>query len=208
MEGHAKSGPISRLPLVTISDSSDLLRDVPVCQVTIRVIYLFTYMLPFCSLNSLLILQLQPFHLELNFFNKETRVVQYPVRAFYMDGFNLMAHNLASGADNLYKKLYSTVLTVHQNNVFLFVTFYLFSNSQVTHPQIPSNVECHPKNMSYSPKQHLFLVVFELSGTAGVAHEVVLYWEQTDLQTVNSKGSSIRGFSFWNEYYLPISLRP
>ncbi|XP_066362171.1 uncharacterized protein [Miscanthus floridulus] len=139
MEGHAKSGPISRLPLVTISDSSNLLRDVPVCQ---------------------------PFHLELNFFNKETRVVQYPVRAFYLDGFNLMAHNLSSGADNLYKKLYST---------------------------IPSNVECHPKNMSYSQKQHLFLVVFELSGTAGVAHEVVLYWEQTDLQTVNSKGSSIRG---------------
>lgn len=139
MEGHAQSGPIPRLPLVTISDSSNLLRDVPVCQ---------------------------PFHLELNFFNKETRVVQYPVRAFYLDGFNLMAHNLSSGADNLYKKLYST---------------------------IPSNVECHPTNMSYSPKQHLFLVVFELSGTNGVVHEVVLYWEQTDLQTVNSKGSSIRG---------------
>lgn len=41
MEGHAKSGPISRLPLVTISDSSNLLRDVPVCQVTITLIYLF-----------------------------------------------------------------------------------------------------------------------------------------------------------------------
>jgi hypothetical protein len=54
-------------------------------------------------------------------------------------------------------------------------------------------MECHPKNMSYSPKQHLFLVVFELSGPNGVAHEVVLYWEQTDIQTVNSKGSSIRG---------------
>jgi hypothetical protein len=54
-------------------------------------------------------------------------------------------------------------------------------------------MECHPKNMSYSPKQHLFLVVFELSGPNGVVHEVVLYWEQTDIQTVNSKGSSIRG---------------
>ncbi|KAL5201044.1 hypothetical protein ABZP36_035398 [Zizania latifolia] len=139
MEGHAKSGPISRLPLVTISDSGNLLRDVPVCQ---------------------------PFHLELNFFNKENRVVQYPVRAFYLDGFNLMAHNLSSGADNLYKKLYST---------------------------IPSNMECHPKNIAYSPKQHMFLVVFELSGPNGVAHEIVLYWEQTDLQTVNSKGSSIKG---------------
>ncbi|XP_037460268.1 uncharacterized protein LOC119331201 [Triticum dicoccoides] len=139
MEGHAKSGPISRLPLVTISDPSNLLRDIPVCQ---------------------------PFHLELNFFNQENRVVQYPVRAFYLDGFNLMAHNLSSGADNLYKKLYST---------------------------IPSNMECHPKYISYSPKQHMFLVVFELSGPSGVVHEVVLYWEQTDLQTVNSKGSSIKG---------------
>lgn len=55
-------------------------------------------------------------------------------------------------------------------------------------------MECHPKNIAYSPKQHMFLVVFELSGPNGVAHEVVLYWEQTDLQTVNSKGSSIKGF--------------
>ncbi|KAM0850692.1 hypothetical protein ACQ4PT_052910 [Festuca glaucescens] len=139
MEGHAKSGPISRLPLVTISDSSNLLRDVPVCQ---------------------------PFHLELNFFNQEKRVVQYPVRAFFLDGFNLMAHNLSSGSDNLYKKLYST---------------------------IPSNMECHPKYILHSQKQHMFLVVFELSGPSGVVHEVVLYWEQTDLQAVNSKGSSIKG---------------
>jgi len=113
MEGHAKSGPISRLPLVTISDSSNLLRDVPVCQVLIIVTYLFTCILPFRSLNNSLFLQLQPYHLELNFFNKENRVVQYPVRAFYLDGFNLMAHNLSTGADNLYKKLYSTVLTIH-----------------------------------------------------------------------------------------------
>uniref|UniRef100_A0ACD5XRH5 Uncharacterized protein n=1 Tax=Avena sativa TaxID=4498 RepID=A0ACD5XRH5_AVESA len=139
MEGHAKSGPISRLPLVTISDSSNLLRDVPVCQ---------------------------PFHLELNFFNQQNRVVHYPVRAFYLDGVNLMAHNLSSGSDNLYKKLYST---------------------------IPSNMECHPKYILHSQKQNMFLVVFELSGPSGVAHEVVLYWEQTDLQTVNSKGSSIKG---------------
>ena len=113
MEGHAKSGPISRLPLVTISDSSNLLRDVPVCQVLIIVTYLFTYILPLHSLNKMIFLQLQPYHLELNFFNKENRVVQYPVRAFYLDGFNLMAHNLSTGADNLYKKLYSTVLTIH-----------------------------------------------------------------------------------------------
>ena len=54
MEGHAKSGPISRLPLVTISDSSNLLRDVPVCQVLIIVTYLFTYILPLHSLNKMI----------------------------------------------------------------------------------------------------------------------------------------------------------
>jgi hypothetical protein len=43
MEGHAKSGPISRLPLVTISDSSNLLRDVPVCQVTATAFNIFAY---------------------------------------------------------------------------------------------------------------------------------------------------------------------
>ncbi|WOL05680.1 hypothetical protein Cni_G14409 [Canna indica] len=139
MEGHAKSGPISRLPVITITDAKNQLRDIPVCQ---------------------------PFHLELNFFNRENRVVQYPVRAFYLDGFNLMAYNIASGADNLYKKLYST---------------------------IPGNVECSPRTMIYSSKQHLFLVVFELSGANGVVHEVVLYWEQTDLQSVNTKGTSVRG---------------
>ncbi|XP_039134909.1 uncharacterized protein LOC120272211 isoform X1 [Dioscorea cayenensis subsp. rotundata] len=139
LEGHAKGGPISRLPLITISDPSHQLRDFPVCQ---------------------------PFHLELNFFNKENRVLQYPIRAFYLDGFNLMAYNLSSGADNLYKKLYSS---------------------------IPGNVECLPKSILYSSKQHLFLVVFELSGATGVVHEVVLYWEQTDQQSVNNKGSSLKG---------------
>ncbi|XP_064984198.1 uncharacterized protein LOC135624480 [Musa acuminata AAA Group] len=139
MEGHAKRGPISRLPVITISDAKNQLRDVPVCQ---------------------------PFHLELNFFNKENRVVQYPVRAFYLDSFNLMAYNISSGADNLYKKLYST---------------------------IPGNVECSPKAMIYSSKQHLFLVVFELSGANGVIHEVVLYWEQTDPNSVNTKGTSLKG---------------
>ncbi|XP_008788705.2 uncharacterized protein LOC103706397 [Phoenix dactylifera] len=139
MEGHAKSGPISRLPLITISDANHQLRDVPVCQ---------------------------PFHLELNFFNKENRVLHYPVRAFYLDGFHLMAYNISSGADNLYKKLYST---------------------------IPANVECLPQSMLYSSKKHFFLVVFELSGANSVLHEVVLYWEQTDPQSVNNKGSSIKG---------------
>ena len=53
---------------------------------------------------------LQPFHLELNFFNKENRVLHYPVRAFYVDGANLMAYNLCSGADTIYRKLYSSVI--------------------------------------------------------------------------------------------------
>ncbi|KAK1313084.1 hypothetical protein QJS10_CPA06g02118 [Acorus calamus] len=139
MEGHAKNGPISRLPLITISDVNHHLRDLPVCQ---------------------------PFHLELNFFNKENRVLHYPVRAFYVDGVNLMAYNLCSGVDNLYKKLVSSV---------------------------PAHIECNPNHMLYSSKQHIFLVSFELSGTNGTTHEVVLYWEQTDSQSVNNKGNTIKG---------------
>ncbi len=45
MEGHAKSGPISRLPLITISDSGNLLRDVPVCQVTSTIMGIITCLL-------------------------------------------------------------------------------------------------------------------------------------------------------------------
>lgn len=136
MEGHAKSAPISRLPLITILDAKHHLKDIPVCL---------------------------PFHLELNFFNKENRVLHYPVRAFYVDGANLMAYNLCSGADTIYKKLYTS---------------------------IPGNVEYYPKYMSYSKKQHLFLVVYEFSGAT---NEVVLYWENTDFQSANSKGSTYKG---------------
>ncbi|KAG1360945.1 hypothetical protein COCNU_09G004080 [Cocos nucifera] len=156
MEGHAKSGPISRLPLITISDVNHQLQDVPVCQEGSK------SHLP----EGLTSFILQPFHLELNFFNKENRVLHYPVRAFYLDGLHLMAYNISSGADNLYKKLYSA---------------------------IPANVECLPKSILYSSKKHFFLVVFELSGASGVLHEVVLYWEQTDQQSVNNKGNSIKG---------------
>ncbi|KAJ8769428.1 hypothetical protein K2173_002918 [Erythroxylum novogranatense] len=105
----------------------------------------------------------QPFHLDLNFFNKENRVLHYPVRAFYVDGLNLMAYSLCSGVDNTYKKLYTS---------------------------IPGNVEYHPKHIVYSKKQHLFLVVYEFSGST---NEVVLYWENTDSQQANSKGSTIKG---------------
>ncbi|EPS67380.1 hypothetical protein M569_07395, partial [Genlisea aurea] len=106
MQGHAKSDPISRLPLITIFDTRDHLRNFPVCQ---------------------------QFHLELNFFSKENRVLHYPVRAFYIEGVNLMAYNLSSGAETIYKKLYVSV---------------------------PGNVEIHPKRMVYSIKQHLFLVIY------------------------------------------------
>ncbi|KAG0486664.1 hypothetical protein HPP92_008759 [Vanilla planifolia] len=129
MEGHAQSGPISRLPILAVLDVNHQLRDAPVCK---------------------------PLHLELNFFNRENHVLQYPVRAFYMDNFNLMAHSLSSGTDNIYKKLYSS---------------------------IPGHIECLPVNMLYSSKQHLFLVVFELSGPSGAIHEVVLYWEQMQVQS-------------------------
>lgn len=136
MEGHAKSTPISRLPLLTVVDAKNRLKNIPVCQ---------------------------PIHLELNFFNKENRVLHYPVRAFYIDGVNLMAYNLCSGSDSVYKKLYTS---------------------------IPANVEYHVKHMVYSKKRHLFLVVYEFSGAT---NEVVLYWENTDSQLANSKGSTIKG---------------
>ncbi|KAL0927561.1 hypothetical protein M5K25_001743 [Dendrobium thyrsiflorum] len=136
MEGHASSSPISQLPLITVSDANHQLRDVPVCK---------------------------PFHLKLNFFNKENHVLHYPVRAFYLDSFNLMAYNLSSGAENIYKKLYST---------------------------IPTSIECIPINMLYSSKQHLFIVVFELSGPTGSVHEVVL---KTEVQSFYCKGTSLRG---------------
>lgn len=136
MEGHAKSAPISRLPLVTLSDAKHHLKDIPVCL---------------------------PFHLELNFFSKENRVLHYPIRAFYVDGINLMAYNLSSGVDSIYKKLYTS---------------------------IPGNVEYHPNHMLYSSKQHLFLVVYEFSGNTS---EVVLYWENTELQSTNNKTSTVKG---------------
>ncbi|KAL3525713.1 hypothetical protein ACH5RR_014085 [Cinchona calisaya] len=136
MEGHSKTAPITRLPLITILDAKHLLRDVPVCQ---------------------------PFHLELNFFSKENRVLHYPVRAFYLEGANLMAYNLSSGVDNVYKKLYNS---------------------------IPGNVEFLAKYVVYSKKKHLFLVVYEF---ISAAHEVILYWENTDSRSTNSKATTIKG---------------
>ncbi|KAE9466877.1 hypothetical protein C3L33_01227, partial [Rhododendron williamsianum] len=56
--------------------------------------------------------------------------------------------------------------------------------------QIPGNVEFQPKHLLYSNKQHLFLVVYEFSGAT---NEVVLYWENTDAKSANSKESTIKG---------------
>ncbi|KAM7520509.1 hypothetical protein LguiB_019471 [Lonicera macranthoides] len=136
MEGHAKNAPISRLPLITVLDAKLHLKDFPVCQ---------------------------PFHLELNFFSKENRVLHYPVRAFYLEGVNLMAYNLASGSESIYKKLYAS---------------------------IPGNVEFHSKYMLYSKKQHLFLIVYEF---IGASNEVILFRENTDAQSANSKTSTVKG---------------
>ncbi|CAL0331811.1 unnamed protein product [Lupinus luteus] len=136
MEGQAKSAPISRLPLITVLDSKHHLKDIPV---------------------------IQPFHLELNFFSKENRVLHYPVRAFYVEGPNLMAFNIASGLESIYKKLYNS---------------------------IPGNVEYQAKYLIYSKKQHLFLVVFEFSGAT---NEVVLYRENTVAEIANSKSSTVKG---------------
>ncbi|RDX86867.1 hypothetical protein CR513_31746 [Mucuna pruriens] len=56
--------------------------------------------------------------------------------------------------------------------------------------QIPRSVEYHAKYLIYSKKQHLFLVVYEFSGTT---NEVVLYWENTDGKTANTKSSTVKG---------------
>lgn len=58
--------------------------------------------------------------------------------------------------------------------------------------QIPGNVEFQPKHLVYSNKQHLFLVVYEFSGAT---NEVVLYWENTNSQSANSKASTMKGLS-------------
>lgn len=107
MEGHAKCAPISRLPLITVSNAKHPLKDIPVCQVTFESMVLHFYLF-ILSLSEAIFIW-QPFHLEMNFFNKESRVLHYPVRAFYVDDLNLMAYNLCSGTDSIYKKLQKSV---------------------------------------------------------------------------------------------------
>ncbi|KAH7331173.1 hypothetical protein KP509_20G018600 [Ceratopteris richardii] len=104
--GKVKTGPISKLPLLTITDQKYMLRDIPVCQ---------------------------PIHQELRFFNSEQRIFDYPVRVFFMDGCNLMAYNLTSGEYNIYKKLSPTALggnersasrMLHSTKQHLFLVFF------------------------------------------------------------------------------------
>lgn len=144
----------------------------------------------------------QPFHLELNFFNKQNRVLHYPVRAFYVEGANLMAYNLTSGVDSIYKKLYTSVglnfmfmktLEPYTASIYNSCVDYLYLKGTIVFLfQIPGNIEFHPKYILHSRKQHLFLVVHEFSG---VSNEVSLYWENTDSQLANSKISTIKGSS-------------
>lgn len=51
-------------------------------------------------------------------------------------------------------------------------------------------MEYHPKYMLYSKKQHIFLVVYEFSGSA---NEVVVYSENTETQSANSKCTTVKG---------------
>ncbi|MCO5598491.1 hypothetical protein L7F22_052588 [Adiantum nelumboides] len=88
-EGNLKTGPVLKLPLLTISDKKYMLRDIPVCQ---------------------------PIHQELRFFNSEQRIFGYPVRIFFMDGCNLTAYSLSSGEYNIYKKLSPTALGGNERN--------------------------------------------------------------------------------------------
>lgn len=53
-------------------------------------------------------------------------------------------------------------------------------------------MEYRAKYLIHSKKQRLFLVVYEFSSST---NEVVLYWENTDVQTGNSKSSTVKGIS-------------
>lgn len=63
--------------------------------------------------------------------------------------------------------------------------------------QIPGNVEFHPKFIVHSKKQRLFLVTYEFSGAT---NEVVLYWENTDSPTANSKCTTVKGIPLYVQF--------
>jgi hypothetical protein len=61
------------------------------------------------------------------------------------------------------------------------------------------------KYMLYSKKQHIFLVVYEFGGAT---NEVVLYWENVDPLTANSKNSTIKGLPvFGTPFFPPLFLK-
>ncbi|XP_024518338.1 uncharacterized protein LOC9639327 [Selaginella moellendorffii] len=125
-----------RLPLLSIADPSHHLRDLPVCQ---------------------------PLQQDLGFFTSEQGIFNYPVRAFFMDGCNLSAYNLASGDYNIYKKLSPTAL---------------------------GGQERSPTHMLYSSRQHLFLIFFECRGAIG---EIVIYRESLTAEAVGERLNTITG---------------
>lgn len=51
--------------------------------------------------------------------------------------------------------------------------------------------------MLYSKKQHLFLIVYEF---IGASNEVILFRENTDAQSANSKTSTVKGL------FIPLSV--
>ena len=128
-----------------------------------------------------------------------------------------MAYNLCSGVDTVYKKLYTSVILEFDSYFSSMKILRRFTSPIILSLcelqiykhiwlgfiifcfQIPGNVEYHPKYIIYSKKQHLFLVVYEFSG---VTNEVVLYWENTDLHTANSKGSTIKGLSSYLKRFI------
>lgn len=57
------------------------------------------------------------------------------------------------------------------------------------------------KYMLYSKKQHIFLVVYEFGGAT---NEVVLYWENIDSPTANSKNSTVKGLPVFGTSFFPL----
>lgn len=53
--------------------------------------------------------------------------------------------------------------------------------------------------MLYSKRYHLFLVVYEFSNAAS---EVVLYWENANSQTANSKSSTMKGLAMFFMFFV------
>jgi len=64
-------------------------------------------------------------------------------------------------------------------------------------------VEYQAKYLIYSIKQHLFLAVYEFSGTT---NEVVLYRENTDAMTSSSKSSTVKGILYMQSFFPSLAM--